>query len=194
MHSSQSSPNDDRAEGALDKQELLSAPEKQLDPADVASRVNAATESASEERARFILEDVQRQIREREEKKKQFSEPQQQIKIPKAGDVPDFLSKISGAKRTAGPKMILKFTCDYKGECEQDKNVEKSRKVTKVISRNSYENGVVLVRCPCEKLHLIADNLKFFGDERNIEEIMANTENAVVHRQMMDDDLLHLDD
>lgn len=176
------------------KQQMLNAPERELGDDEVDVLVNSKTGSGSQERAQFILQDVKRQIRERQEKKKkQGEEPTQKMQIPAAGAVPDYLSNIKGAKRTSGPKMVLRFTCDYKGECEQDVNVEKSRVVTKVISRNTYENGVVLVRCPCEKLHLIADNLKYFGDEKNIEEIMANTNNTVERRQMIDDDLLHLE-
>eukprot|EP00198_Chlamydomonas_reinhardtii_P010820 XP_001700157.1 mitochondrial inner membrane peptidase [Chlamydomonas reinhardtii] len=37
---------------------------------------------------------------------------------------------------------------------------------TKAFSKQSYQNGVVLVRCPgCQKLHLVADHLGWFGEE-----------------------------
>lgn len=43
-------------------------------------------------------------------------------------------------------------------------------------------SGVVIVRCDgCENLHLIADNLKWFGDERNIEEILREKGEEVRH-------------
>ena len=53
-------------------------------------------------------------------------------------------------------KKYLQFTCTY-SECKQvDPD---SRVVKKNISTMAYEKGVVLVRCNCDKLHLIADRL-----------------------------------
>ena len=45
---------------------------------------------------------------------------------------------------------------------------------THTFSKDSYQTGVVLGRCPgCKKLHLIADNLKWFSDDKkNLETIL----------------------
>lgn len=59
-------------------------------------------------------------------------------------------------------KMHMMFTCN---KCET--------RALKSFSKRSYESGVVIATCPgCEARHLIADNLGWFGEERNIEEIM----------------------
>ena len=44
----------------------------------------------------------------------------------------------------------------------------------RTFSKDAYQNGVVLIRCDgCENLHLIADNLGWFKDEKtNIEDIL----------------------
>ena len=49
------------------------------------------------------------------------------------------------------------------------------RTTTKVVSKSSYESGVVLVKCNCcDKHHLIADNMGWFGNKGdNIETILA---------------------
>ncbi|GAB2250579.1 hypothetical protein Droror1_Dr00016829 [Drosera rotundifolia] len=45
----------------------------------------------------------------------------------------------------------------------------------KTICRESYEKGVVVVRCNgCQNLHLIADRLGWFGKPGSIEELLAS--------------------
>ena len=79
---------------------------------------------------------------------------------------------IEGAKH-GGPKFLIQFTCDADADICSQKNDE-DRRSTKIISKKAYEEGICLIRCPCEKLHLIADNLGWFGDEKsNVETIMA---------------------
>jgi hypothetical protein len=59
-------------------------------------------------------------------------------------------------------EMYIVFTCKV---CE-------TRSV-KGFSKNAYNSGVVLCRCPgCQNLHLIADNLRYFGEQKNIQEIL----------------------
>mmetsp|Transcript_5835 Transcript_5835/g.10325 ORF Transcript_5835/g.10325 Transcript_5835/m.10325 type:complete len:198 (-) Transcript_5835:3162-3755(-) len=71
--------------------------------------------------------------------------------------------------RIGEPRLLMSFTC---AKCET--------RSTKSFAKSSYQNGVVLIRCPgCEALHLIADNLGWFGDEKNIEEILAKKKASV---------------
>ena len=65
------------------------------------------------------------------------------------------------------PKLFLAYTCQV---C--------STRNQKIISRHSYEKGVVIVKCDgCSNNHLVADNLGWFAEDGrprvNIEELMA---------------------
>jgi protein import protein ZIM17 len=70
--------------------------------------------------------------------------------------------------------MALVFTC---GRC----NTRSMKKFTRL----SYEKGVVIIQCPgCKSLHLVADNLGWFGDEKNIEEIVKAKGETVLRGKM----------
>uniref|UniRef100_A0A7S2FXJ8 DNL-type domain-containing protein n=1 Tax=Florenciella parvula TaxID=236787 RepID=A0A7S2FXJ8_9STRA len=81
-----------------------------------------------------------------------------------------------------GKKLALVFTCTV---CDT--------RSARRISQNSYDNGVVLIRCPsCENLHLIADRLGYFEDESwDIERAMA--EKGGTFRRIDDEHVLELD-
>ena len=65
--------------------------------------------------------------------------------------------------------MFLAFTCKV---C-QTRN-------RKGFSRESYQQGVVLIRCDgCRNLHLIADNLGWFDGAKNVEEELARRGEAL---------------
>ena len=81
------------------------------------------------------------------------------------------------------PTMSIIFTC----------NVCQTRQA-KTMSRKSYEKGVVLIRCDgCENLHLVADNLGWFRDQKtNVVDILREKEEEV--RTLSDVDMLDLTD
>ncbi|KAI9137729.1 DNL zinc finger-domain-containing protein, partial [Paraphysoderma sedebokerense] len=61
-------------------------------------------------------------------------------------------------------KMLVGFTCTH---C--------STRTHKLISKTSYEKGVVIIKCDgCEVLHLVADNLGWFMEGKNIEEMVKS--------------------
>ncbi|KAK8832671.1 hypothetical protein WA577_004066 [Blastocystis sp. JDR] len=97
----------------------------------------------------------------------------------------EVLPSIPGAK-TTNDVMIIVFTCRV---C----NTRAARK----ISKEAYNHGVVLIRCPgCNNLHLIADHLGYFDDNStNIEQILAQKGEKVTR---MDDkqvlEFLHKED
>ena len=60
-------------------------------------------------------------------------------------------------------RLAIVFTCNV---CEL--------RSAKTFSKQAYYNGLVLIRCDsCKKLHLIADNIGWFNEGKNVEEIMS---------------------
>lgn len=76
------------------------------------------------------------------------------------------------------PRLQLTFTCTAGPERNQPQCGHRS---THEFSKNSYENGIVLVQCPeCKARHLIADHLGWFkeitkdGQLKTLEDIMKD--------------------
>jgi protein import protein ZIM17 len=58
----------------------------------------------------------------------------------------------------------MMFTC---GRCDT--------RAVKGFSRQAYENGVVIVRCPgCQSQHLVADRYGWFGEPGSVEDFLAD--------------------
>jgi mitochondrial protein import protein ZIM17 len=93
----------------------------------------------------------------------QQSQQQQQSKsLSSSSPTPE--SPSSEQQRPQPPSYELIFTCT---PC--------STRSRHTISKQGYHHGTVLVTCPeCRNRHIIADNLKIFGDKKiNIEDILA---------------------
>lgn len=71
---------------------------------------------------------------------------------------------------TSGQYMVM-FTCN---KC--------NTKQSKFFTKNAYHHGVVLIRCEgCHAVHLMADNLGWYGDKKtNIETIMKEKNSSVL--------------
>ncbi|CAD2093485.1 Hsp70-escort protein 1, putative DNL-type zinc finger protein, putative [Plasmodium vinckei brucechwatti] len=80
--------------------------------------------------------------------------------------------------------MVLMFTCKI---CE--------KKSAKKFSKQAYNNGVVIIRCPqCNNLHLISDQLGWFQDGKtNIEQIIQEKGEKVI-KKFSYNNLLEIDD
>ena len=60
----------------------------------------------------------------------------------------------------------MMFTC---GRCET--------RAAKGFSRQAYDNGVVIVRCPgCQTQHLVADRYVWFGEPGSVEDFLRDGE------------------
>ncbi|CEO95145.1 hypothetical protein PBRA_003911 [Plasmodiophora brassicae] len=64
-------------------------------------------------------------------------------------------------------------------------------RTAKTMSKQAYTHGVVIARCPkCQNMHLLADNLNYFGGgRRNIEDILEQKGQAITR---VDDDTWEL--
>jgi mitochondrial protein import protein ZIM17 len=65
-------------------------------------------------------------------------------------------------------------------------------RAVKQFSRRSYDRGIVIVTCPgCQNKHLIADNLGWFGDNTNVQQMLEDRGEEVTRMAEYGD--LHLD-
>ncbi|VVB05702.1 unnamed protein product [Arabis nemorensis] len=80
---------------------------------------------------------------------------------------------------TASEDLIVKYKSQLKINPRHDFMMVFTCKVCetrsmKMASRESYENGVVVVRCGgCDNLHLIADRCGWFGEPGSVEDFLA---------------------
>lgn len=94
------------------------------------------------------------------------------------------IDSIPGTSKGGSRKLAILFTCKV---CDT--------RSAKRFTERAYNHGVVLVRCPkCENLHLIADNLGYFTDDKdgwNVEKLkhISEQENILVSG---DDEVLEL--
>ncbi|PIA14719.1 zf-DNL-domain-containing protein [Coemansia reversa NRRL 1564] len=74
-------------------------------------------------------------------------------------------------------RLLIGFTCKV---CRERQH--------KTMSKNAYQNGVVLIQCDkCKNRHLIADNLGWFRDKKvNIEDLMNGNGEEVRRLKSMD--------
>ena len=68
------------------------------------------------------------------------------------------------SKSNSRKDLYMMFTC---GRCDT--------RAAKGFSRQAYENGVVIVRCPgCQSQHLVADRYGWFGEPGSVEDFLAD--------------------
>ncbi|KAK9785864.1 hypothetical protein WJX73_006029 [Symbiochloris irregularis] len=74
-------------------------------------------------------------------------------------------------------ELAAVFTC---GVCDA--------RVAKTFSKNAYEKGVVLVKCPsCSNLHVMADRLGWFGEAGSAESYLADMGEEVRRKTLRED-------
>lgn len=95
-------------------------------------------------------------------------------------ELPPLKAGIPGV-RYAEQTMAIVFTCK---KCET--------RAAKAFSKQAYDHGVVIVRCPgCDNLHLVADRLGWFDDQSwDVQKALSEMGDKVV--AVNDDNILQL--
>ena len=87
------------------------------------------------------------------------------------GDATVDATERDGAEKPNPRKdLYMMFTC---GKCDT--------RAVKGFSRQAYDNGVVIVRCPgCQAQHLVADRYGWFGEPGSVEDFLRENGETVV--------------
>lgn len=81
---------------------------------------------------------------------------------------------IKGAKQGDNSHYVIQFTCK---KCDGRNE--------KIFTKKAYHHGIVVIKCDkCCSFHLIADNLGWFGDKKNIEDIMREKNEEIIKLQV----------
>lgn len=88
---------------------------------------------------------------------------------------------------------MMMFTCTHVDETTK---ISCNTKSAKTFSKDSYNKGVVLVRCDgCNSLHLVADNMGWFEDDGvnrgrkiNVESLLRD-KGVKVHKYISDESI-----
>ncbi|GMG99416.1 hypothetical protein Nepgr_001256 [Nepenthes gracilis] len=114
-------------------------------------------------RAEYLRQGIQTQSLPANQGSEDAEENEACSQKPERSEAEVHFHSTSNLKVSSRHDLAMIFTCKV---CET--------RSMKTVCRESYEKGVVVVRCGgCSNLHLIADRLGWFGEPGSIEDLLA---------------------